>query len=159
MITLRFVSHPGIFNWACSMLAQNGFRKTHVEYKRKSDGYYIGAMGDGVKARPPNYDAGIFTSETFVDVEVTPEQEAIFEAFLESQIGKPYDYLAVLSFFWPSRNWQEYDHWDCAELMGEGLGECGFLPKEMLVQYSRLTVLGIYLLITSRTISMRTEGE
>lgn len=174
-VTLRFVAHRGIFNWACSMLAQNGFPFTHVEYIRPalppSDKYpdgrnacYIGSMGDGgVMARDQYYDvdgfsdAPNFLREMFVDVEVTPDQAAIFEAFLESQVGKPYDYLAVLAFFWPSRDWEEFDHWDCAELIGAALGECGLLPREMAVKFSRLTVLGVYLLVTSRTISTRDD--
>lgn len=154
MITLRFVSHPGIFNWACR-IAQYGFEFTHVEYLRPSDGCYIGAMSDGVKARAGDYDnlggtAG-FSRQMFVHVDLTPEQQVIFEAFLESQIGKPYDYGAVFSFFWPSRDWQEFDHWDCAELIGTGLGECGLLPKDTAVKYSRLTVLGVYQIISTRT--------
>jgi len=86
----------------------------------------------------------MFTSELFVDVACTDDQALIFEAFIESQIGKPYDYWAVLSFFWPSRNWQEFDHWDCSELVGTGFGEMGFLPKKRAIEFSRLTVLGSY---------------
>jgi uncharacterized protein YycO len=149
MIKLRFVSHPGIFNWACT-IAQYGFWATHVEAVTP-EGTLIGAMSDGVKAREPFYDAGKFNQEMFLEVSATPEQEDIFYEYLLSQIGKPYDYGAVLSFFYPSRDWQESDHWDCAELIGTSLAMGGFFPQEMAVKYSRVTVRDVLLLISTRT--------
>lgn len=149
MITLRFVSHPGIFDWAAK-IAQYGFWCTHCEAVMP-DGALLGAISDGVKARPPGYDAGHFSQEMFLDVHATPDQENIFYAFLESQIGKPYDTWAVISFFWPSRDWQEFDHWECSELLGTAFGECGILPKQMAVKFSRITPRDLLLLISTRT--------
>jgi hypothetical protein len=146
---LRFVSHPGIFNWA-ARIAQYGFWCTHCEAVMP-DGTYLGAMSDGVKIRPAGYESGNFSQEMFLDVKATPDQETIFYAFLESQIGKPYDYWAVIAFFYPSRDWQEVDHWDCSEYIGTGLGECGILPKEMAVKFSRITPRDLLLLISTRT--------
>lgn len=148
MITLRFVSHHGIFNWACR-IAQYGFWSTHCEAVT-SEGLFIGAISDGVKARPWGYDAGDFSEELFLDVKATPEQEAIFYAFIESQIGKPYDLWAILAYFWPSRDWQSFDAWYCSELLGTGLAECGILPKEMAVKFSRVTPRDLLLLISTR---------
>ncbi len=166
MIELRFVYHPSIFSWLCRWLAQYGFEYTHVEFLRRARDYdesfigprdvdrYIGAMGDGVKARPVGYDTGKFTNELFVNMACTDEQAIIFEAFIESQIGKPYDYWAVLAFFCPWRDWQEFDHWDCIELIGTGWGEIGMLPRKKAIKFSRLTVLGGYEMAI-----MRTEAE
>jgi len=149
MITLRFVSHPGLFNWACTV-AQYGFWATHVEIVMP-DGRYLGAISDGVKTRDPNYDMGNFSRELFLDVKTTMDQEAIFYAFVESQIGKPYDTWSILAYFWPSRDWQDFDAWNCSELSGTGLAECGILPKEMAVKFSRVTVRDLLLLISTRT--------
>lgn len=149
MITLRFVSHPGLFNWACT-IAQYGFWGTHVEAVMP-DGTYLGAISDGVKARDPGYDKGTFKQEVFVDVRATADQEEIFYAFVESQIGKPYDLWAILAYFWPSRDWQSFDAWYCSELLGTGLAECGILPKEMAVKFSRVTVRDLLLMISTRT--------
>lgn len=148
MITLRFVSHPGLFNWACT-IAQYGLWATHVEAVMP-DGRYLGAISDGVKARATNYDTGHFSKEIFLDVKTTPDQEEIFYAFVESQIGKPYDLWAILAFFWPSRDWQSFDSWYCSELLGTGLAECGILPKEMAVKFSRVTVRDLLLLVSTR---------
>jgi len=149
MITLRFVSHPGIFNWACS-IAQYGFWSTHCEAVMP-DGRYLGAISDGVKVRSQSYDAGHFSKEMFLEVRATPEQEAIFYAFIESQIGKPYDTWAILAYFYPSRDWQSFDAWYCSELLATGLAECGILPKEMAVKFSRVTVRDLLLLVSTRT--------
>jgi len=148
MITLRFVSHPGLFNWACT-IAQYGFWSTHCEAVMP-DRRYLGAISDGVKVREPGYDAGNFSQEIFLEVEATAVQEDIFYAFIESQIGKPYDTWAILAYFWPSRDWQSFDAWYCSELLGTGLAECGILPKEMAVKFSRVTVRDLLLLISTR---------
>lgn len=149
MITIRFVSHHGIFNWACQ-IAQYGFWGTHCEAVTE-DGLFIGAISDGVKARPWGYDAGSFSEELFLEVKSTPEQEEIFYAFVESQIGKPYDLWAILAYFWPSRDWQSFDAWYCSELLATALSECGILPKEMAVKFSRVTPRDLLLLISTRT--------
>ena len=149
MITLRFVSHPGIFNWACT-IAQYGFWSTHCEAVMP-DGTYLGAISDGVKARDRSYDAGNVKKEMFLEIKATADQEAIFYAFVESQIGKPYDLWAILAYFYPSRDWQSFDAWYCSELLGTGLAECGILPKEMAVKFSRVTVRDLLLLVSTRT--------
>lgn len=148
MILLRFVSHPGLFNWACT-IAQYGFWSTHCDAVMP-DGRYLGAISDGVKIREPDYDAGNVTREVFVEVKATAEQEEIFYAFIESQVGKPYDTWAIVAYFWPSRDWQELDSWFCSELLATGLAECGILPKEMAVKFSRVTVRDLLLLISTR---------
>jgi len=149
MITLRFVSHKGMFNWACT-IAQYGFWSTHVEAVMP-DGRYLGAIGDGVKSRDPSYDKGRVKKEIFLDVKTTAEQEDIFYAFVESQIGKPYDLWAILAYFYPSRDWQSFDAWYCSELLGTALAECGILPKEMAIKFSRVTPRDLMLLISTRT--------
>ncbi|HEY6022168.1 MAG TPA: hypothetical protein VIY48_20570 [Candidatus Paceibacterota bacterium] len=149
MIRLRFVSHPGIFNWACQ-IAQYGYWATHVEAITPT-GSLLGAMGDGVKDRPRDYDANAFKREMILEIKSTQEQEEIFYAFIESQIGKPYDTWAILAYFYPSRDWQSFDAWYCSELLGTAFAECGILPKEMAVKFSRVTIRDLLLLISMRT--------
>jgi len=148
MIKLRFVSHTGIFNWACT-IAQYGFWATHCEAVMP-DGTYLGAISDGVKARDQSYDKGSVKNEIFLDIRATADQADVFYAFVESQIGKPYDTWAILAFFYPSRDWQAFDSWYCSELLGTALAECGILPKEMAVKFSRVTPRDLMLLISTR---------
>ncbi len=136
IITLRFVEHPGIFNRLCQF-AQRDWA-THIDICMR-DGSYISAMGDGVRRRPVGYDAGAFTREEFRHVTATADQVDIFEAFIESQIGKPYDYGAVFSFFWPWHDWQSFGAWDCSELPAQGFYECGKYPKKDALQASKFT--------------------
>jgi uncharacterized protein YycO len=137
-----------MFNWACR-IAQYGFWSTHCEVVMP-DGTLLGAMDDGVKARSLRYDVGKFSQEMFIDVKTTIEQEEIFYAFIESQIGKPYDLWAILAYFYPSRDWQSFGAWYCSELLGTALAECGILPKEMAVKFSRVTPRDLLLLISTR---------
>lgn len=114
------------------------------------DGKLLGAISDGVKARDALYDAGHFSREIFLDVRATPDQEEIFYAFVESQIGKPYDTWAILAYFYPSRDWQAFNSWYCSELLGTALAECGILPKEMAVKFSQITPRDLLLLVSTR---------
>jgi len=140
---LRFVSHPGLFNLACQF-AQRDWA-THVDIRLR-DGWLIGAMGDGVKKRPVGYDFGKFTREEYVPLIATADEEDIWESFLESQIGKPYDYGAIMSFFWPWRDWQDFGAWDCAEFAAQGFVECGKYPKKLAFQASKFTPRDLRLL-------------
>lgn len=115
------------------------------------DGTYLGAISDGVKARDRRYDKGKFKKEVFIDIKATADQKEIFYDFVESQIGKPYDLWAILAYFYPSRDWQSFDAWYCSELLGVGLAECGILPKEMAVKFSRVTPRDLMLMISTRT--------
>lgn len=113
------------------------------------DGRLLGAMSDGIKARLANYDTGKFVKEMFLQVKATEVQAAAFYAFMRSQIGKPYDTWAVLSFFDPSRDWQDPSAYDCSELIGTAFSECGLFPKHLAVAFSRITPRDIFLLAST----------
>lgn len=158
-ITIRYVSHPGIFNWLCQ-IAQYGFWSTHCDVVMP-DGRYLGARyADGVQSRPKNYDAGNFSREMFVKLIVTEQQAATFYEFLERQLYKPYDWISIVTFYSganPDRDWQEDDSWDCSEVAGAALSACDVFPKRMAVGFNRLTVRDL-LLLTS-TITSAASGE
>jgi uncharacterized protein YycO len=147
MITIRFVSHPGIFDSLCK-IAQYCYWPSHVE-AILHDGRCLGSWfkQGGVRIRPANYDAGSFSKELFVSIKSTPDQEARFFAFLFDQVGKPYDAIAIISFY-SGRDWQEDDSWECTELLAAGLVKCGILPENMAVKFSHLTPRDL-ILITS----------
>jgi uncharacterized protein YycO len=144
---LRFVSHPGIFNWACQ-IAQYRFPWTHVEV-HTSDGSLLGAMSDGVKIRASNYDAGEFVAEMYIEVKATMEQDRIFEQFLRRQVGKEYDFRAIWALFLTSRDWQDPNKWFCAELVAGAFIECGIFPKHLAVAVNRITVRDVLFLASA----------
>lgn len=142
MINLRFVSHPGPFTVAVRF-AQYGFWPSHCEAVLP-DGQRLGSWflhGGGVRVLPPNYDVGGFSREIFVSVKATAEEESSFYAWLHSQIGKPYDWRAIISFYskMSGRNWQATDSYFCSELIAAGLAACGIFPPHLAVGFGRIT--------------------
>ncbi len=148
MITIRFASHPGIFNALCRF-AQYGLWPTHCEIPL-GDGRRLGSWfhRGGVNILPADYDVGAFTKELFVDLKATEEQAAKFYAFLDKQVGKPYDWRAIVAFYSKifGRDWCAEDSWFCSELVGAALIACGLFPRHMAVKFSRLTVRDLLLL-------------
>lgn len=59
-----------------------------------------------------------------VVLEVTEEQAKVFHDVLRSQVGKPYDWLAILGFLF-RRDWQRDDYWICSELVAWALIKAG----------------------------------
>jgi hypothetical protein len=141
MIRLRFVYHPGLFSWLVRF-AQYGFWAAHVEAVLP-DGQRLSSwfLAGGVKIRPADYDAGKFARELFVDIEATPEQEARFYARLRSQLDKPYDWRAILSFYSrrSGRDWRADDSWFCSEVIEDAAIDCGIAPERIASETSRFT--------------------
>lgn len=148
-IRLRFVSHPGLFNWACQ-IAQYRFPYTHVEVALP-DGSLLGAISDGVKIRPPGYDTGKFSFELFLDVKATTDQIITALSFLRAQNGKEYDFRAIWALFLTSRDWQDPQRWFCAELVAGALVECGIFPRHLAVALNRVTVRDVLFLASALT--------
>lgn len=59
-----------------------------------------------------------------VVLEVTEEQAKVFHDVLRSQVGKSYDWLAILGFLF-RRDWQRDDYWICSELVAWALIKAG----------------------------------
>lgn len=98
-----------------------GFWATHCEAVMP-DGKLLGALvHGGVLAREPDYDAGVWTQQLFVDLPATPKQDDAFHDFLRAQLGKPYDLAVIcalaLSPIIGERDWRQDSHWICSELI------------------------------------------
>ena len=118
------------------------FTPSHVEALSRDGTGYIGAHIDGgVEKRsigydkgqlariPKGYDVEAFPSgicELFLKLEATPEQDAAFHAFLESKIGTPYDWKAILGFVLP-RHEHTPDSSICSALTVLALRASGWL--------------------------------
>jgi uncharacterized protein YycO len=153
MITVRWVAHPGPFTWAVR-LAQYGYWPSHCEAVLP-DGTRLGSwfLKGGVRIRPADYDAGSFSREMFIRIKATTAQEIAFYSFLRAEVGKPYDWRAIISFYskMSGRDWQADDSWECSELIGSAFAACGILPKHMAVKFSRITPRDLVLLISTLT--------
>jgi hypothetical protein len=151
VIRLRFVAHPGLFTWVVRYF-QYGFWPSHVE-AILPDGNLLGAtfLDGGVVIRKPGYDAGKVLQDGVIELDATPEQEALFYAFLHDQVGKPYDWTAIISYLFPWRDWQEDDSWECSELQSAALSHCGLFPPKMIVGWNRITLRDIMLIASTLT--------
>lgn len=79
---------------------------------------YESVWGKGVIQHPAHAFAHRWERVSSVDVDVA--DVAALLAFLNSQVGKPYDWRAILAF--PFRgSWQKRDAWFCSELVYEAL--------------------------------------
>jgi uncharacterized protein YycO len=85
-----------------------------------NDDTLIEAWAGGVRHRKNLKDK--MDTDTLVDVfevPTTPEQDIIIQSFLEKQIGKGYDYLAIVGFILHTTHEGriQYGKWICSELV------------------------------------------
>ena len=106
------------------------------------DGTLLGARAGGVKIRPADYLGSAKTARFHVDL--TPEQEAAAWAFLRNQIGKRYDFTAIIGFLF-RRDWQRDGAWFCSELIAAA---CALAAKFPLVRETKGRVTPRDLLIS-----------
>jgi uncharacterized protein YycO len=94
---------------------------SHVDIKTTRG--WLGARSNGgVQIRPWNYCS--FTKQETRTITLPEEQEANIMNWFTSQIGKPYDYLAVAGM--PFRkDWRDDKRWFCSELIMEGFQQAG----------------------------------
>ena len=157
MITLRFVTCSDLVSHAIRG-AEMGFWASHVE-ALMLDGTLLGAHASGgVRARPYGYDAGKWTRELLVQVPSSDEQTIQWERWLYSQVGQPYDMvamgeLALGELTGEAPDWARSDSWICSALMTAGLVTIGVLkaapttvrlatPRDVLCMVAGLAIIG-----------------
>lgn len=91
----------------------------------------------GVQRRPKGY---LDHEARWVKLEIpcSVQQAVAWEQSLLSQIGKPYDKLAILDFVTGSlsdRNWRDQSAWICSELDAWALERAGICPSLLLPTY------------------------
>jgi hypothetical protein len=130
MIRLQFVRGRGISSTAIAWMSAGLF--SHVD-SILPDGSLLGSRSDrilgidpGVQIRPPNYEK--WKHRVVFQLAATAVQTDAFYRFLQEEIGKPYDKLAIVGFA-ISRNWREEGAWFCSELVAAGLEASGVSPK------------------------------
>ena len=133
-LTLQFVSTRGLIpriirTWTNSDIC-------HVDAVLK-DGRLLGSQlhekdGDGVLIRDANYEE--FTKKFEVQIDVTQEQYELYWKFLYSQLGKPYDNMAILGLV-IHRDWRETNSWFCSELIAAALEYAGILKIPIEVNW------------------------
>jgi hypothetical protein len=96
----------------------------------------VGGKPPGVQIRPANYDVDVWTHQVLISVPCTVEGKAAALAFVNAQVGKGYDKLAIAGFV-VGRNWRDESEWFCSEL-GARYGEVAGAFAEMFAPDNKI---------------------
>ena len=136
---LQFVKSTGMASWLISRFG-NGYW-THVDIVLPG-GELLGARSDaiggkppGVQIRPPGYE--LWVDRMVIEIEASPWSLALGRGFLNKQLGKPYDRLAIVAFAM-DRDWRNEGQWICSELAARYL-EVSALIHKLDVCVSKVT--------------------
>lgn len=150
MIRLQFVREAALSSQMIAWFS-HGAGFSHVD-ALLPNGQLIGARSDraggrpsGVHLRGPGYHP--FVHQVIMAVPATKDQQVRFRAFLDQQIGKPYDRWAIWGFIL-DRDWREADSWICSELQAAALEYAGVLPR-LYLEANRLTPRDVALAISA----------
>ncbi len=117
MITLRFSTQPE--SLTCFLIRQVTWSDySHVDICT-ADGL-LGASVDGVKLRPYTYEPK--AKVLYMQTAILGERETEAYKFWAQQIGKPYDYGALVGIL-AHRDWRNPNKWFCSELAAAGFAE------------------------------------
>ena len=116
MVVFQFSTERSLFSALIRWFTQSQY--SHVDVLMP-DGRLLGArLKGGVQIRSPNY--AKFSQRAFVSINVGSAAEARFYEFLHVQVGKRYDWFAIVAFIIPIlahlRSWQRANWWFCSEL-------------------------------------------
>lgn len=133
MIRLQFVLGASYASRAIAWFSaggRSGF--SHVDCVLP-DGRLLGARADkhgevpaGVQVRPPDYEK--WAKRVVFELDARSDQEQRYYDFLNAQLGKGYDHLAIVGFI-TGRSWTETDTWICSELQAAALMGAGLCSK------------------------------
>jgi hypothetical protein len=104
-----------------------------------------GGFGKGVRIRASGYVK--FSRRVVMTLVTTPAQDLVWQQFLNSQIGKPYDWRAIMAFIF-GRNWRETDSWICSELQAAALEAAQIVPK-LYLSANKITPDALALMVSA----------
>lgn len=129
-VTLQFSTRPGLGSRLIRWFTWSEF--SHVDFVLPG-GWLLGSeAAGGVLKRP--FDAENYLHAARFSV---PSCSTNAIRFAETQIGKPYDFTAMLGFL-SRRDWAEEGSWFCSELIYWSFEQVGFRPFRA-TQMNRIT--------------------
>ena len=148
---LQFVLGSGLSSRLIAWYGQGYGGWSHVD-AILSDGSLLGARSDkvggqpaGVHVRPPGYERWVRTQ--VVDIPSTPTEDFLWERWLRTQIGAPYDQQAIISFALGRRSHGE-GRWICSALQTGALYQVRKLHG-LPVPDSQVTPDALFLIVTA----------
>lgn len=143
MIKVQFVREHGFLSNLIAWFSAGTF--SHVDTVLPN-GALLGARNDciggkppGVQIRPPYYMNAATKVRMWLNT--TPEQEAVYYDFLNAQLGKPYDKIAIIGFA-VDRDWRDPSDWFCSELVAAALEYCKVCPR-LYTPANKITPVGL----------------
>ena len=136
MIKLRFVHGTDFTSKMIEARSQaaHPFTPSHVECVTP-EGKYLGEhFSGGMQSRDPGYDKGSYDVDLIVSLPATDEQTASFYQFMESKIGEPYDWQAIIDYAVPV-DLHLKDHAICSAICTQGLLHCGWITSSAVKPY------------------------
>jgi hypothetical protein len=91
------------------------------------------------------------SSERLIRLLATDRQEAAFHAFVQSKIGEPYDWKAIVGFLEPDVHQHELDHIICSAFMTAALRACGYFPWPLTVPFHHISPRDLFLILSTHT--------
>lgn len=151
-IRLQFVTERGL----CAALIRwlTGGDISHVDAVMPGRSEWLigsrldrrGGMPSGVGIRPRAYRD--FTRVVRATIEVEPEQAGKFYAFLDAQMGKPYDWRTVVALA-AGRDWRDDGAWACAELIARGLEVAGVFGGPLYLAANKIAPVPLALALSA----------
>ena len=131
MITFRNITEAGITSALIRFWSRSAYSHSEVwcpphAVGNKEAGWLGARFSGGVQVRPPDY--CVPTASDIVHVSLDVQEELLFWDFLKSQLGKPYDWLAIVSFVVRFRM-RLKNHWFCSELMNSAMEATKHYPS------------------------------
>jgi len=131
-ITLQFVEGSGLGAALIKWFGHGRF--SHVDCVLPGSGNLLGAradqigkkIGSGVRIRPDGYTKKEPVER--VSFTVADEEEDAFYKFVSKQLGKSYNRLGIVAFFF-STEWTTEGEWFCSQLVAAGLEAAGLLKN------------------------------
>jgi hypothetical protein len=150
-IRLQFSSQADLSSEVIRLFGHSPF--SHVD-AILSGGSLLGARDEenmgvpaGVRIRPAGY--AKFAITKVVILPTTPECAAAFYAFLQSQLGKPYDETAILAFV-IDRDWRNPDSWFCSEIIAAALEHAKYFSFCLAAPNNKITPPDLLLALSAR---------
>ncbi len=131
-VRLRFSTESNIESLVIRWFTHSSW--SHVDFVMPN-GKLLGArLKGGVELRPPGY--ARFSRS--VDATITTPIAAQIYEFALDQIGKPYDWKAIVGFA-IDRNWEDNSSWFCSELVAAACKKCGLIIVNSCANVDRIT--------------------
>lgn len=110
---LRFVQTKG--SWLSTLIDWRTMAQvSHVEAVMPDGSIIAALMGEGVVRKPGDYDT-TSTSQILVDVAMSAHALSLWKCYLESRIGRPYDFDAIMGIAL-HLNWRQRRGFICSML-------------------------------------------